>query len=45
MPSNKGFIERNLFIHMTEGEPKKDWGDKNKQDEQRLQTLRDDLLK
>ena len=44
MPSNKGFVERNLFIHMTEGEPKKDWGDKNKQDEQRLQTLRNDLL-
>jgi hypothetical protein len=45
MPTNKGFIERNLFIHMTESEPKKDWGDKHKQDEQRLQTLRDDLLK
>jgi hypothetical protein len=44
MPSNKGFVERNLFIHMTEGEPKKDWGDKNKQDEQRLQMLRNDLL-
>jgi hypothetical protein len=29
---------------MTEGEPKKDWGDKNKQDEQRLQALRNDLL-
>ncbi|MDR2707432.1 MAG: hypothetical protein LBB87_01625 [Nitrososphaerota archaeon] len=44
MPSNKGFVERNLFIHMTEGEPKKDWGDKDKQDEQRLQALRGDLL-
>ena len=44
MPSNKGFVERNLFIHMTESEPKKDLGDKNKQDEQRLQAIRNDLL-
>jgi hypothetical protein len=45
MPHVKGLIERFIFIPMTEGYPRKDWADINKQDEIRLRELRNTLLK
>jgi len=45
MPHVKGLLERFIFIPMTEGYPKKDWADINKQDETRLRELRNILLK
>ena len=45
MPHVKGLIERFIFIAMAEGYPKKDWADFNKEDENRLRTIRNMLLK
>jgi len=45
MPRVKGLLERFIFIQMVEGFPKKDWADYNKEDEQRIQQLRNMLLK
>ncbi len=45
IPRVKGLLERFIFIPMTEGYPRKDWADINKQDEQRLRELRNILLK
>ena len=33
MPRVKGLLERFIFISMTEGYPRKDWADLNKEDE------------
>ena len=44
-PRVKGLMERFIFIPMVEGYPNKDWADFNKQDENRLRTLRNLLLK
>jgi hypothetical protein len=45
MPRVKGLLERFIFISMTEGSPKKDWADVDRDDERRLTSLRDLLLK
>ena len=45
MPHVKGLLERFIFIPMTEGYPRKDWADVNKDDEARLRELRNMLLK
>jgi len=45
MPHVKGLLERFIFIPMTEGYPRKDWADVNKEDETRLRELRNMLLK
>jgi hypothetical protein len=45
MPRVKGLLERFIFISMTEGYPRKDWADLNKDDETRLRELRNILLK
>jgi len=45
MPHVKGLLERFIFIPMTEGYPRKDWADVNKEDEARLRELRNMLLK
>jgi hypothetical protein len=45
MPRVKGLLERFTFIPMTEGNPKKDWADLNKEDENRFRELRNILLK
>ncbi len=45
MPRVKGLLERFIFIPMTEGYPRKDWADLNKEDENRLRQLRNMLLK
>jgi len=45
MPRVKGLLERFIFIPMTEGYPRKDWADLNREDENRLRQLRNILLK
>jgi hypothetical protein len=45
MPRVKGLLERFIFIQMTEGCPKKDWADLNKEDEARFREIRNILLK
>ena len=45
MPRVKGLMERFIFISMTEGYPRKDWADLNKQDESRFREIRNILLK
>lgn len=45
MPHVKGLLERFIFIPMAEGYPRRDWADFNTQDETRLRTLRNMLLK
>lgn len=45
MPGVKGFVERCLFIQMTEGYPKKEWADLSKDDFKRFEDLRNKLLK
>ena len=45
IPRVKGLLERFIFISMTEGYPRKDWADLNKEDEARLRELRNILLK
>jgi hypothetical protein len=45
MPRVKGLLERFIFIPMTEGYPRKDWADLNKEDENRFRELRNILLK
>jgi hypothetical protein len=45
MPRVKGLLERFIFIPMTEGYPRKDWADLNKEDETRFRQLRNILLK
>jgi hypothetical protein len=45
MPHVKGLLERFIFIPMTEGYPRKDWADLNKEDENRFRELRNTLLK
>ncbi len=45
LPQVKGFNERFLFLPMVEGFPQKEWADLTKEDINRLQELRDILLK
>jgi hypothetical protein len=44
LPRVKGLFERFIFVPMTEGCPAKDWADLNKEDEKRIEELRNMLL-
>jgi len=45
IPAVKGFNERCVFIPMFPGEPKKEWTERDAEDEKRLRELRNVLLK